>query len=307
MNDTGIAQDHRMPRPTSRLVILFSALLLLLAGITASGALAADEEATPLAGEAFHTEVLGEPVTVPPRDRKKVIAASFGVAVLPEGPQFYQVLPFGALYLWRNSDDMRQRFRTTLSGPVNDVPTDTYEGRVHARLRKDALERNLMELPHRGYTFGGDFYYGHRANWNDWGGGPFGVSSGQEGRQYLMGSVFAVSATPVPFIDSEKHRLVTSLYGGIGEHLDRFSTFRLPGRPTGYAWEAIALPMLPSVAFNELFPSRYGIAHLEYRYEPIFFMYPMSGDRGGSSNKLASIRTGASATSWNRCRQLAGA
>jgi len=37
-------------------------------------------------------------------------------------------------------------------------------------------------------------------------------------------------------------------------------------------WEALALPMLPSVAFNELFPRRYGIAHLEYRYSPVFFI-----------------------------------
>lgn len=362
MNGTRPARCHRI----CHFAILFVVVPLVLPEGMTSEVRAADEEPTPLAGEAFHTEVLGEPVKVPPRDRKKVTAASFGISVLPEGPKFYQVLPFGALYLWRNSDDMKQRLRATLSGPVNDVnmnvgshsssgwelrftfhnmiiplgrseyveaqivrdvevewnyvfggfglayrrllhpghqdnafevsltyepgyrwfkgtsktssnfivPTDTYEGRVHARLRKDALERNLMELPHRGYALGGDFYYGHRANWNDWGGGPFGVSSGQQGRQYLMGSVFAVSATPVPFVDSEKHRLVASLYGGIGEHLDRFSTFRLPGRPTGYEWEAIALPMLPSVAFNELFPSRYGIAHLEYRYEPIFFIYP---------------------------------
>jgi hypothetical protein len=30
------------------------------------------------------------------------------------------------------------------------VPSDSYEGRVHARLRRDALERNTMKLPHRG-------------------------------------------------------------------------------------------------------------------------------------------------------------
>ena len=90
----------------------------------------------------------------------------------------------------------------------------------------------------------------------------------------MMGSVFAVAATGVPFVHSERHRLVASAYAGIGENLDRFSTFRLPGRPTGYEWEALALPMLPSVAFNELFPRRYGIAHLEYRYEPIFFIFP---------------------------------
>jgi hypothetical protein len=28
------------------------------------------------------------------------------------------------------------------------------------------------------------------------------------------------------------------------------------------------------VAFNELAPRRYGIAHVEYRYETFFFMYP---------------------------------
>jgi hypothetical protein len=89
-----------------------------------------------------------------------------------------------------------------------------------------------------------------------------------------MGSVFALAATGIPFVSSERHRLVASVYAGLGQNLDRFSTFRLPGRPTGYEWEALALPILPSVAFNELFPRRYGIAHLEYRYEPIFFVFP---------------------------------
>ena len=303
---------------------------------------------------------------MPLRDRKNVMAASFGVQYLHDGPTFYQVLPFGALYVWRNSDDLKQRFRGTFSGPVNDltmnvgsytssgwelrftlntmiipigrseyvegriirdvevewsyvfggfglayrrrldpghqdnalelsltyepgyrwfkgtsdtspnfiVPSDTYEGRVHARVRRDALERNLMELPHRGYAFGGDFYYGHRDNWDTWGGSLFGVPDARTERQYLMGSIFALTATPVPFVDNEKHRLIASLYGGIGKNLDRFSTFRLPGRPTGYEWESLALPMLPSVGFNELFPTRYGVAHLEYRYEAMFFMYP---------------------------------
>ena len=31
---------------------------------------------------------------------------------------------------------------------------------------------------------------------------------------------------------------------------------------------------MPSVAFNELYPRKYAIGHLEYRYEPIFFIYP---------------------------------
>jgi len=80
-----------------------------------------EEKSTPLAGEEFDTEVMGEPVKVPARDRKNVTAASFGVQYLPDGPSFYQVLPFGALYVWRNSDDMKQRFRGTFSGPLNDL------------------------------------------------------------------------------------------------------------------------------------------------------------------------------------------
>ncbi len=93
-------------------------------------------------------------------------------------------------------------------------------------------------------------------------------------RDYLAASGFALVAGGVPFVESERHRLIASVYGGIGKDLDRFSTFRLPGRPTGYEWESLALPMLQGVAFNELYPRTYGIAHLDYRYEALFFMYP---------------------------------
>ena len=31
---------------------------------------------------------------------------------------------------------------------------------------------------------------------------------------------------------------------------------------------------MPGVAFNELFPTRYGTADLMYRYEALFFLYP---------------------------------
>jgi hypothetical protein len=349
---------------------------------------ASDEEPTPLAGESFQTEVLGEKVDVPPRDRKTVTAASFGTQFLPNGPSFYQVLPFGAFYMWRHSDDYKERFRGTFSVAVNDlaynkgshfsdgwelrltlnnmiiplgrseyvegqiipdvelewnyifggfgiayrkllspghqdnalelsltyepgyrwfkrsektaanfvVPTDTYEGRVHARLRKDALNRNLMELPHSGYSFGGDFLYGHRAKWEAWGGGQFNHPDASKERQYLMGSIFGLTAGGLPWVDSERHRLITSVYGGIGQHLDRFSTFRLPGRPTGYEWEALSLPMLPSVAFNELTPTRYAIGHIEYRYEAMFFLFPyVRGSWGlveqGRFNPDGSIRS----------------
>lgn len=90
----------------------------------------------------------------------------------------------------------------------------------------------------------------------------------------MQGSAYALMATGLPFIESDKHRLLTSLHGGIGKDLDRFSAFRLPGRPTGYEWEAISLPMIHGVAFNELFPTKYAVANLQYRYEALFFLYP---------------------------------
>ncbi|HEX5544312.1 MAG TPA: hypothetical protein VFX10_02380 [Nitrospira sp.] len=47
-------------------------------------------------------------------------AASFGVQYLPNGPSFYQVLPFGAFYVWRHSGDYRERFRGSFALAVND-------------------------------------------------------------------------------------------------------------------------------------------------------------------------------------------
>lgn len=166
-------------------------------------------------------------------------------------------------------------FRGTKNTAVGyGVPKDTYEGRVHGRIRWDALVRNLMELPHRGFAVGGDVIYGHRARWDAWGGAPFAAPDFKKERTYLSTIAYALIASGLPAIDSDKHRLITSLYGGIGAHLDRFSAFRLPGRPTGFEWEALSLPTLPGVAFNELFPQRYAIASVTYRYEALFFLYP---------------------------------
>ncbi|WHZ13685.1 MAG: hypothetical protein OJF52_000519 [Nitrospira sp.] len=324
------------------------------------------EEPTPLAGKPHHTTLFGEEIYVPPRDRRNVTAASFGIQAIPNGPSQMEVLPFGALYVWRNWDDDNRRFRGTFSGVVNDidytiglreypnwsliftwdnfilplgrseyvegqriretelewsyafagaglgyrlpvrpfeqdsalnmfltyepgyrwfkgtthtspqygVPKDTYEGRIHFRLRMDALARNLMELPHEGFTLGGDFIHGHRARWDQWGGAPFDKPDFKKEQTYLQATAYVLFATGLPFIESEKHRLITSLHGGIGKDQDRFSAFRLPGRPTGYEWEAVSLPMIHGVAFNELFPRRYAVANLQYRYEALFFLYP---------------------------------
>ena len=164
--------------------------------------------------------------------------------------------------------------RTKHTAPGFILPSDTYEGRVHLRLRTDMLDRNLMELPHRGFSFGGDVLYGQRAHWQNWGGVAFDAPDFRSEKNYLAGSVYGVAAAGVPFVANERHRLIWSAYGGLGKDLDRFSAFRLPGRPIGYEWEALSLPMMPGVAFTELFPRRYGIIDLTYRYEALFFLYP---------------------------------
>ena len=347
-----------------------SAFKILLYTCLASGSLfsplaSGEEQKTPLAGEAFHAEVLGHEVDVPARDRRNVTALDFGVQWLPRGPRTEEILPFGALFVWRNADT--QRFRGVFSGLFNDVrynvgsdrsdgweavftfnnlivpfgryeyvegqaiqgvelkwsyvyaglgigyrkslppghqdsalevaltyepgylwfdrsthtspqfivPSDTYEGRVHFRLRADMLDRNLMELPQRGVSFGGDLFYGHRSHWQQWSGVVvFDSPDVKKERDYLAGSMYAVAAGGVPFVESDHHRLIGSAYGGIGEHLDRFSAFRLPGRPKGYEWDALSLPMLPGVAFNELFPRRYFITDLTYRYGAMLALFP---------------------------------
>ncbi|MGH8508051.1 MAG: hypothetical protein ACREVH_04960, partial [Gammaproteobacteria bacterium] len=169
-------------------------------------------------------------------------------------------------FIWFEPDD------DTASSFI--VPRDTYEGRAHLRLRADALERNLMELAHRGYTAGADLLYGHRANWQDWGEAVFGIADAEAEQDYFVASLYAVVAGGVPLLDSERHRLTASLHAGIGKDLDRFSAFRLFSRPTAWEWEAVSRPDLPGAIFDEFFSRSYGIVELRYRYEALFFFYP---------------------------------
>ncbi|MGH8579425.1 MAG: hypothetical protein ACREVK_04610 [Gammaproteobacteria bacterium] len=169
-------------------------------------------------------------------------------------------------FFWFQEDDD--------TAPEFIEPRDTYEGRAHLRLRADALERNLMEIPHWGYTAGADLIYGHRANWRDWGEAVLGVANAAAKQDYFAASLYAVVAGGVPFLDSERHRLTASLYAGVGADLDRFSAFRLSSRPTAWEWEAVSRPDLPGAVFDEFFSRSYGIVELRYRYEALFFFYP---------------------------------
>lgn len=163
---------------------------------------------------------------------------------------------------------------STDASPGYVVPRNTYEGRVHLRLRADAMTRNVMELAHRGLSGGMDLVYGHRAHWEDWGGDPaFGMSDGASHRTWSTASAYAVAAGGVPFIEDERHRLIVRLHGGAGSDVDRFSAFRLGGGPGGDEAETLSRPISSGAAFNEFFTDLYGVASLEYRYELLFFLY----------------------------------
>jgi hypothetical protein len=157
------------------------------------------------------------------------------------------------------------------SAPGFVQPTDTFEGRAHLRLRLDKMERNLMEQAHSGYALGGDFLYGRRAEWKDWG-----IAASRDAsstRQYTSTSAYLVGASGVPFVESERHRLVGSLHAGIGDDLDRFSGFRIGGGPSGEEYESISRAVLPGALIEEFVTNRYAIGLGEYRWEPIFFTY----------------------------------
>ncbi|WP_225072361.1 hypothetical protein [Desulfuromonas sp. CSMB_57] len=344
---------------------LFGVLTGALTGFL-TGTVWAEEYRAPRAGEAYVTELFGTPARAPERNRRSVTALNLGVQWLPQAPKDYEVLPFGALYLWRNPEDGHSRLRAVLAGLYNELrydvrptwlaptdliltldnltvptarqefidgarideeelewhrvhlgiglgwrtplapghqdnvleaalsyqpgllwfrrgsdtaadfrpPRDTYEGRVHLRLRADALERNLLELPHGGWAAGFDGWYGHRARWRDWGGDTLGGRQGGAGqRTWAAARVHALAALPVPGLADDRHRLVASFYGGLGTDLDRFSAFRLGGEPAGGETEALARPNVLGALFDEFYSRGYAIANLEYRRELLFFCF----------------------------------
>jgi hypothetical protein len=153
------------------------------------------------------------------------------------------------------------------------VPHNGFEIREHLQLRWDALDRNIMSLPHRGFAAGADLVHGNRTNWENW--GVNGSQDAGSGRDYISFTGYLVAAGGVPGIRSERDRLVGSLYGGVGRHLDRFSAPRIGGgvAPMGEEYGSTWRPILPGSVIQEFFPDHYVIATAEYRRELLFFTY----------------------------------
>ncbi len=160
---------------------------------------------------------------------------------------------------------------TNDTAPGYVAPKDTFEGRVHLKVRLDRLDRNLFANAHSGFAAGADLFYGWRDDWEDW--GQNAQESASSGRDYVGLSGFVKGAARVPFVQSDRHRLIASLHGGVGDALDRFSAFRVGGGPSGDEFEAIARPILPGAVIEEYTPEKFAIALVEYRWEPVFFVF----------------------------------
>ena len=152
------------------------------------------------------------------------------------------------------------------------TPQSNFETRLHARFRWDDLERNLLELAHQGYAFGADLVIAHRSEWEDW--GRNGQEDGDGHQEYGFANAYVRTASGVPGLQqNERHRFLTSAYGGIGNNLDRFSAPRLGGAPQSDEFGALASPRIPGALVREFFPNHYAVAAGEYRYEATFFSY----------------------------------
>lgn len=160
------------------------------------------------------------------------------------------------------------------------VPDDTLEMRLRWTTRYDALERNLVERAHCGVAFGADLIWGSRTDASGWGdpaGSGFFAKRDVQDHVTLTG--YGVWATDVPFVDSERHRLVLTFHGGASDGTDRFSAPRVGGFPDTRGEESgtVARPVLPGAALDEFFPDRYAIVSGSYRYELAFFAYLETG------------------------------
>ncbi len=169
----------------------------------------------------------------------------------------------GFLYFRKGSD----------TDPRFVVPRDTALIRAHLQMRMDALERNVLELPHAGVAAGFDLVLGHRFSWNAW--GMEGAEAASRGRNYVSWTGYALAAGAVPGVESDRHRLIGVMHAGTGHHLDRFSAPRIGGGPNamGEEYGISADPVLPGATMQEFFPRHYAMATIEYRWEPVFFAY----------------------------------
>ena len=156
------------------------------------------------------------------------------------------------------------------TAPAFVLPVDTFEGRLHLRVRADALSRNDVLIPTRGWSAGLDGNWGVRNRWEPWGDPATGLVTG--GRGWVAASGFAYGVVPLSGLGGEQV-LVASLHAGIGSGLDRFSSLRLGGGSNWGDHETLSRPILPGAAMDEIATSRFAIADLEYRVRVVSLLF----------------------------------
>ncbi len=177
--------------------------------------------------------------------------------------------------------------RDSQTSPDMVLPKSTFELRNRLVFRYDSIERNILSLPHQGFALGSDLTYGYRANWADWG-TPENTFRKNNGQHYVSFNAYAVGVSNAPFLNDERHKIVSWLTVGLGHNLDRFSVTRVGGGPNamGMEYGSSAMPILPGTSIWEFYPDSYAIGALEYRYELSWFTYLTAHGGVGYLNPL---------------------
>ena len=163
--------------------------------------------------------------------------------------------------------------RTSDTGADVRLPPKTFVHGLRLRVRKDGMTRNIMELPHQGWAWGGDLELTRRDSWSD---STFGslVFSRNETRDYLKLSGYVIGAMGIPWL-SERNRFLWYLHGGVSPYgkLDRFSSFRAGGGPFPNESDDLYRLPYPGALYNNFPVSDYVVSTIEYRRELLFFLY----------------------------------
>lgn len=172
---------------------------------------------------------------------------------------------------WQYFDSVDSGDDQTTPGAI--IPHDTllYGGRFVFRF--DGLERNLLELPHRGVAAGAAADLLHRNDWRE-AGLRGSNATPRDTRNVVRLTSYLYAAFGVPGV-SEKHRLVAQVHAGWAPpgSVDRFSAFRLGTGPLQSEANDLGRAAYPGANFDQLTAERYLIGSLTYRYEVMFFLF----------------------------------
>ncbi|MCA8925007.1 MAG: hypothetical protein KDD82_24570 [Planctomycetes bacterium] len=157
---------------------------------------------------------------------------------------------------------------------IGIVATDTYVHGFRARIRLDALQRNLLELPHSGVACGVDLSWSRRDRWRDYGRDGLVAFDAGKTRDALKLQGYAVVVLPVPGL-STRHRLMGQFHFGWAPTgtLDRYSAFQIFGGPIPSESGDLARPPFPGATFDDFPLMDFAVATVEYRYELSFFAF----------------------------------